>query len=430
MGAVIEQFNRAFRDFNTDGVAASGLAEVDKADARAIGPIIEQAVAKVGLGALISARFATLAAANANLAYPDGAVAIVYADPTTSNNDLAVKVGASGTGNWAPSGIIAGIITGAAQGFLSRSANTVPFATRAALIAATGMVAGDRARVRTSDTGTHAAISGEVALGGSPAIVGAQIPNAGDYTYTTSWLRSGDLDSQTASAAATLAGHYANDASDADVPGGAAGERGAKYWAQVAFSAIASALTSFGIFKKAGYARFALFYASDRSIWFDLTPTTLKHIVIDNLIASVTALQASFASFAAAGQKLVTKVGSAEFSLYFIGDKTRWFRMTPTSMQHPVIDNLVSTVATLSGNNTKSTYTVRDTKWDNIQLISETPHFEGMARAKCRAIPARFTAHLRPILRTCFPAASARMICPLTQRPSTQACSRCRNAMC
>jgi len=111
MGAVIEQFNRAFRDFNTDGIAASGLAQVDKADARAIGPIIEQAVAQVGLGALISARFATLAAANASLAYSDGAVAIVYADPTTANNDLIVKVGASGTGNWAVSGVISQLVS-------------------------------------------------------------------------------------------------------------------------------------------------------------------------------------------------------------------------------------------------------------------------------------------------------------------------------
>lgn len=35
-----------------------------------------------------------------------------------------------------------------------------------------------------------------------------------------------------AQAARDLAGHYANDAADVDVPGGAAGERGAKYWAQ------------------------------------------------------------------------------------------------------------------------------------------------------------------------------------------------------
>lgn len=37
-------------------------------------------------------------------------------------------------------------------------------------------------------------------------------------------------------AAAALAGHYANDATDVDVPGGSAGERGARYWANQAMT--------------------------------------------------------------------------------------------------------------------------------------------------------------------------------------------------
>lgn len=46
----------------------------------------------------------------------------------------------------------------------------------------------------------------------------------------TSASASADL----AEAKATLAGHYANDATNTDVPGGSAGDRGAKYWSQQA----------------------------------------------------------------------------------------------------------------------------------------------------------------------------------------------------
>src|SRR6185369_12142767 len=44
----------------------------------------------------------------------------------------------------------------------------------------------------------------------------------------------------TATAAATLAGHYANDSTNVDVPGGTAGDRGAKYWSTQAAASAAS----------------------------------------------------------------------------------------------------------------------------------------------------------------------------------------------
>lgn len=65
----------------------------------------------------------------------------------------------------------------------------------------------ERTTVQVSDTGTHAAVTGEVDLGGAAATVGAQIPNTGVYAKQASgaiW-RVGDLDSQIAAAKAAEA---------------------------------------------------------------------------------------------------------------------------------------------------------------------------------------------------------------------------------
>jgi hypothetical protein len=93
----------------------------------------------------------------------------------------------------------------------TRSRNAVPFSTWAALAAATGMVAGDRASVLVADTGTH-----------TDPVVGGTVSNAGIYTYSASpvgWQRTADLDSaaaltysNNAAASAALALSYQNNA--------------------------------------------------------------------------------------------------------------------------------------------------------------------------------------------------------------------------
>lgn len=115
MGTIIDQINTAFRDFITDGVSSSGPHEVVKAEVRAIGPIIEEAIGNAGLAALVSVTKTTKALLDADLAHAANAVALVYADPTDANNDLYIKVGASGTGSWTLTTILHDIIESVAR---------------------------------------------------------------------------------------------------------------------------------------------------------------------------------------------------------------------------------------------------------------------------------------------------------------------------
>lgn len=157
------------------------------------------AIAAGSLAGVVGAKYATKANRDADLAKDDGTIALVYADSEPLNNDLSYKIGASGSGSWsAPLGLMAGL----SAAYAARAALSVPFLLRSDLIAAPGGTDGYSATV-TADSATHTAVSGEAALGGSAATVGAAIPNNGRYTRVSgAWLRTGDLDSQKAEAAA------------------------------------------------------------------------------------------------------------------------------------------------------------------------------------------------------------------------------------
>lgn len=118
MGAVKDQIDYAMRDHNTDGVAASGIHDVVKSDVRAIGPLIETALANIGLGSMLSVAYATKAELDADLAHDADSVGLVYSDGTDANNDLYVKTGASGAGAWTNSGALHDIIGGLAQPYV------------------------------------------------------------------------------------------------------------------------------------------------------------------------------------------------------------------------------------------------------------------------------------------------------------------------
>lgn len=95
----------------------------------------------------------------------------------------------------------------AARDEATRSAG---FQTRADAAAfAAKMATGKRTEVLSSDAGTHAAVAGEIALGGAAATVGALIPNAGVYAKQASGVLWRIDDSETQKAVAASAGALA-----------------------------------------------------------------------------------------------------------------------------------------------------------------------------------------------------------------------------
>lgn len=100
MGAIKDKYDEVYRDHATDGVQSSGPHNPEKREQRAIGPLIELAVANAALGAMVDVAYATRAELEADLAHEAASVGLVFADPIDANNDLYSKSGASGSGSW------------------------------------------------------------------------------------------------------------------------------------------------------------------------------------------------------------------------------------------------------------------------------------------------------------------------------------------
>lgn len=118
MGNITDAINSAFRDFATDGVISSGAHEVVKADVRAVGPILEIAIANAAFGSLVDVVKDTKANLDSDLAHAANTVALVYADATDANNDLYIKSGASGSGSWTLTAALHSIIEALAQPYV------------------------------------------------------------------------------------------------------------------------------------------------------------------------------------------------------------------------------------------------------------------------------------------------------------------------
>lgn len=87
-----------FRDYETDGVPASGSHKVKKSDVRQLLGEYENIInAFLSTGGLI---FPSKSALDADLAHAANSMAWVIGDATVANNGIYRKIGASGTGSW------------------------------------------------------------------------------------------------------------------------------------------------------------------------------------------------------------------------------------------------------------------------------------------------------------------------------------------
>ncbi|ARR53494.1 hypothetical protein HY78_08700 [Rhizorhabdus wittichii DC-6] len=118
MSSIADGFNAAWRNYVIDGVPSSGPYEPEKALIRAIGPMIDQALGNIGLGAMIGVIKDTKSNLDADLAHDANTVALVYGDGTAANNDLYVKVGASGSGSWTNTGALHDIMESLGQPYV------------------------------------------------------------------------------------------------------------------------------------------------------------------------------------------------------------------------------------------------------------------------------------------------------------------------
>lgn len=86
MGAVKDGFGNTFRDYNTDGLPASGAHKVTKSEARALGATVEDALSAIQLAGAVNYKYATKALMDAFTGAADGALALVWNDSTGTNN--------------------------------------------------------------------------------------------------------------------------------------------------------------------------------------------------------------------------------------------------------------------------------------------------------------------------------------------------------
>lgn len=115
------------RDYEIEGVPASGAHQVNKRELREWGESIETLL--TGSGATVA--FPNLAAIDANLNFAANTYAFVYADTTAANNGAYLKSGGIGAGSWArvgdlPGAIVPLTVTGGTGNAIVASASETP----------------------------------------------------------------------------------------------------------------------------------------------------------------------------------------------------------------------------------------------------------------------------------------------------------------
>lgn len=100
MGSINDKGRSAFRDFNTDGVPASGAHEPAKPEIRDAWEATDAALTAIATVIATGKAYATKALMDADLTPAAGTLAAVYNDSDDALNGFYVKSGGTGTGSW------------------------------------------------------------------------------------------------------------------------------------------------------------------------------------------------------------------------------------------------------------------------------------------------------------------------------------------
>jgi hypothetical protein len=182
-----------------------------------------------------SATATSAGAADASAKAAAGSATSTAADRTQTGLDRAAT-GADRTATGADRAQTA--LDRAATSTIANTGVGLVFPTYAALAASPAPAANTGAIVADADAGTHA-----------DPVTGGTVQNAGVYRYSTSpagWQFVAASTAAQTAAAAALSYHYANDSTDADVPGGSPGDRGAKFYALQSQFGVSGAVSNSG----------------------------------------------------------------------------------------------------------------------------------------------------------------------------------------
>lgn len=167
-----------FRKYAVDGVPASGVQQVSKAEASAWGTYLESLLNGSTAGLL----YLQLAYLNGDILHPQNTTAIVVGDPNPANNGLYVKSGASGAGFWTriddlPNPIVRLTVTGGTANAITATAPESPTVPGAKLYLLTPTASNTTATTITVNGGAPVAIKNAFGfdLASGSLVTGSQV---------------------------------------------------------------------------------------------------------------------------------------------------------------------------------------------------------------------------------------------------------------
>ena len=195
------------------------------------------------------------------------------------------------------------------------------------------------------------------------AIAAAEVVLNEKISAAEEWAQESALASQTAR-------DFANSSDDIDIPGGAPGDRGAKFWSLVA-AAWANAWRTLFRVVKGGVGGFFAVDANGNIAW-SITPSTIRHPDYD-------ATKAAAQTGAAAAANVVTKkvkFGQGRVVVLDSNGNIGWL-ISPKEMDHPTIETMQNNISAAK----RGAKPAPDSRWDSIAPLGSFGHCQFLGQS-------------------------------------------------